>query len=93
MQMKWVLSSQRTLTLRQYSLLLTCKNNHILYISPNNHQIPLYTSTKTGQWYAIDATNADTQKQDADEKKFAEIVEKKTTQVTKQINAQMNLSV
>ena len=34
----------------------------------------------------------DTQKQDADEKKFAEIAEKKTIQVTKQIDAQMNLS-
>ena len=65
----------------------------MLSISPDNHQIPLYASTKTGPWYVINATNTDTQKQDADEKKFAEIVEKKTTQVTKQINAQMNLSV
>ena len=59
---------------------------------PDNHQIPLYTSTKTGPWYAMNVTNMDTHKQDADEKKFAEIVEKKITQVTKQINAQMNLS-
>ena len=58
-----------------------------------NHQILWYTSTKTGPWYDINTTNTDTQKQDADEKKFAEIATKKTTQVTKQIDAQMNLSV
>ena len=58
-----------------------------------HHQVPLYTSTKTGPWCTISATNTDTQKQDADEKKFAETVEKKTTQVKKQINVQMNLSV
>ena len=45
---KRVLSSRRTLTLRQYSLPSTCKNNHILSISPDNHQIPLCTSIKTG---------------------------------------------
>ena len=37
-------------------------------------------------------TGMDTQKQDADEKEFTEIAET-TTQVTKLINAQMNLSV
>ena len=40
----------------------------------------------------ISDTNADTHKQDADEKEVAEIAEK-TTQVTKQLNAQNNVSV
>ena len=35
----------------------------------------------------------DTQKQDDDEKMFAEIVVKKTTQVTERVYAQMSLSV
>ena len=43
--------------------------------------------------YVITATTTDTQKQDADEKEVAEFVEKMTTQVTKLINAQMNLSM
>ena len=62
-------------------------------MSLDNPQIPLYTSTKTDPWYVIIATNKGTQKQDADKKQFAESVEKKTTQVTKLINTQMNLSV
>ena len=80
-------------TLRQYFLLSTCKNNHIIYISPENHQIPLHTSTKTVPWYVIVNTKKDTQKHDADEKEFAEIAEMMTTQVTKLINAPTNLSV
>ena len=60
---------------------------------PVKNQIPLCTRTEIGPWYVIIAINADTQKQDADEKEFAEIGEKMTTQSTKQINAQRNLSV
>ena len=60
---------------------------------PEQLWIPLYTSTKTGPWYVIIATNMDTQKQDVDEKEYAKIAEKMTTQVTKQIDSQMNLSV
>ena len=41
----------------------------------------------------ITATNTDTQKQVADEKEFAEIAEKTTTQATKQMKTQINLSV
>ena len=54
--------------------------------------MPLYTSNKTDPWYFIIAIYTDTQKQDADEKEFAEIAEKMITQVTKLINAQINLS-
>ena len=43
--------------IRQYFLPSTCKNSHILYISPDNHQTPLYTSTKTDPCYVIFATN------------------------------------
>ena len=93
MQLKRVSLSQRTQTLRQYSLPTFCKNSHTLSISPDNDQIPLYTSIKTHPWCIMSATNVDIQKQDADEKQFVEILEKKTTQMTKQINAQMNLSV
>ena len=53
----------------------------------------MYTNTRTDPWYVIFATNTDTQKQDADVKEFAEIAEKTTTQVTKLISAQMNVSV
>ena len=88
-----VYMKSRTLTLRQYFLPSTCKNSHIVSTSPDNYQIPLCWSTKTDVWYVIIATNTDTQKQDADEKEFAEIAKKTTTQVTKLINAQMNLSV
>ena len=61
--------------------------------SPENHQIPVYTSIKTDPGYLINATNTDTQKLDADKKEFLEIAKKMTTKVTKLINAQMNLSV
>ena len=47
----------------------------------------MYTSTKTGPWYVLIVANPDTQKDDAEEKEFAEIAEKMTTQVTKLINA------
>ena len=73
-----------TLTLRQHSLPSIRKNIHILSIFPDNHHLQLYTSTKTGPLYVIIATNTDTQKQDVDQKQFAEIAEKMTTQVTKQ---------
>ena len=43
----------------------------------------MYTSTKTDPWYDVVATKADTQKKDTDEKEFAKIAQKKTTQVTK----------
>ena len=59
----------------------------------DNPQISLYTCIKTGPQYVINATNTDTHKQDADEKNFAEIAEKKTTQVTKQIIAKINQGV
>ena len=62
-------------------------------MSPGSHLIPLYTSTKTGPWYVTIASVTDTQKQDAYEMQFAENTEKKTIQVTKQINSQRNLSV
>ena len=67
-------------------------NSHILSKTPDNLQIPLHRGTKTGHWYVAVATNTETQKQDTDEKQFAEIVEK-TRQATKQINSQMNQSV
>ena len=66
---------------------------NIIIQSSDNPQIPLYTSTKTNTRYVIIATNTDTQKQDSDEKDFAENAENMITQVTKLINAQMNLSV
>ena len=59
----------------------------------DNHQITLYSSTKTDPWYFIIATNTNTQKQDSDEEEFAEIAEEMTKQVTNLINAQMNLRV
>ena len=79
MQLKRVSSSQGTLTLWQYFLIATCKNSHRISISPDNHQISLYTSTKTELWYVIYAVSLDTQKQDADEKEFAKIAKKMTT--------------
>ena len=65
-KLKRISISQGTLTLRLYFLSSTCRNSYILSISPDNHQIPLYTSTKTNPWYVnvIIATIADTQKPD-----------------------------
>ena len=62
-------------------------------MSLDNHQIPLYTSTKTDPWFVIFAKNTYTQKHDTDEKEFAEIAEKMTTKVTKLINAQLIISM
>ena len=53
MQFKRVSSSQRTLTLRQYSIPSTWKNSHLISISPGNPQIPLYASIKTSPCYVI----------------------------------------
>ena len=92
MQLKRVSSFQKTLKQRQYSLPSKCKNSHIPSISSDNYQILWYTSTKTSPWYVIKATNTDTQKQDADENTFVKTAAMKTTQLTKQLDAQMNLS-
>ena len=77
MQMERVSLSQGTLTLLSFNLQ---KQPYNIYI-PDNHQIPLYTSTKADPWYIIITKNTDTQKQGPDEKEFAEIAEKMTTQV------------
>ena len=53
----------------------------------------MYTSTKTDPCFVIITTNTDILKQDADEKEFADVAEKMTTQMTKLINVQMNPNV
>ena len=51
-----------------------------------------YGSAKADPWYVTNATNTDTQKQDADIKEFAKIADMMTKTVKKLLNVQLNLS-
>ena len=94
MQLKQVSSGQRILQLRKYSLPSTNlqEQSYTLYIPGQPSDTAVYKyhdrSMICHKCHKYGHT-----KHDADEKQFAEIVEKKTTQVAKQINAQMNLRV